>query len=66
MAGLQLLNLARLGMNNVRVLVNPSQMNIANSRLSPNTVLGFAKWEGQDYAPTMGGKAGYIGCSCMA
>ena len=41
----------KIGNENVRVLVNPSQMNIANSRLSPNTVLGFAKWEGQDSRP---------------
>ncbi len=41
----------KIGNENVRVLVNPNQMSIANSRLSPNTVLGYKKWEGQDESP---------------
>ena len=40
-----------VGNTNVRVLVNPAQMTIADRNSSPNTVFGAMKWEGQDSRP---------------
>lgn len=39
------------GNQNIRVLVNPDQMDITNRNLSPSTILGMSRWEGQDVRP---------------
>ena len=39
------------GNQNVRVLVNPDQMDITNRNLSPGTILGASRWEGQGVRP---------------
>jgi hypothetical protein len=40
-----------VGNQNVRVLVNPSQADVANRNLNPQTVLGFSRFAGQDKPP---------------
>ena len=40
------------GNQNSRVLVNPNQINITNYNLSPNSVLGASRWEGQNLRPS--------------
>lgn len=40
-----------VGNANIRVLVNPDQMDITNRNLSPNSILGMSRWEGQDQRP---------------
>jgi RHS repeat-associated protein len=45
---------AKYGMpanENVRVLVNPAQMDIANERLTTPNLLGASRWPGQDASP---------------
>jgi RHS repeat-associated protein len=42
---------AEAGNQNVRVLVNPDQLSIADRNLSPNTILGVGRWEGQNQNP---------------
>jgi RHS repeat-associated protein len=39
------------GNQNIRVLVNPDQMDITNRNLNPNTILGASRWEGQNVRP---------------
>ena len=36
------------GNQNVRVLVNPDQMGVADRNLNPATILGFGRWAGQN------------------
>ncbi len=40
-----------VGNANIRVLVNPDQMDITNRNLSPSSILGMSRWEGQDRRP---------------
>ena len=40
-----------VGNQNVRVLVNPNKVSIANSVLNPNTLLGMSRWAGQKESP---------------
>lgn len=40
-----------VGNQNVRVLVNPKQADVANTVLSPNTILGASRWGGQNKDP---------------
>jgi hypothetical protein len=40
------------GNPNTRVLANPGQMDITNYNLSPNSVLGASRWEGQNLRPS--------------
>jgi RHS repeat-associated protein len=40
-----------VGNQNVRVLVNPGQADVANRVLSPNTILGASRWGGQNQDP---------------
>jgi RHS repeat-associated protein len=40
-----------VGNANIRVLVNPDQMGITNRNLSPSSILGMSRWEGQDQRP---------------
>ena len=41
-----------VGNQNVRVLVNPAQANIATRILEPDTVLGMSRFKGQNQNPT--------------
>ena len=40
-----------VGNANIRVLVNRDQMDITNRNLSPNSILGMSRWEGQSQRP---------------
>jgi RHS repeat-associated protein len=40
-----------VGNQNVRVLVNPNEMGVADRALSPNTILGAQRWAGQNQYP---------------
>jgi RHS repeat-associated protein len=40
-----------VGNQNVRVLVNPEEADVANRVLSPNTILGASRWGGQNQDP---------------
>lgn len=40
-----------VGNQNVRVLVNPEQVDVANRKLNPNTILGASRFEGQNQGP---------------
>jgi RHS repeat-associated protein len=43
-----------VGNQNVRVLVNPDQADIANRNLNPNTILGSSRFAGQNQSPRWG------------